>query len=1545
MKYHFTLANVLYSLLLVILIVSALMFAFVGTSSLLFDRLIDTLIDQLIPQDGKFIIDIGSVEPAMFNRIEVHDVHLYTKESSIDAYISSLTIYTPAFRFVHPLLYPKHVNIEVQQLDVRVGDLSQNEAISTTVIDVPFSVDLNVHDASLSYTNEDLQLVIEEASLFGEMRKDGFHGGSFQAKQISLTERSLGSLSSYHSNLIVQKRGNGELELITHIGPTTAKGLSTEVAIESGIVYATSPNLESFMKSIGELDLFSENVTAVSHIEGRNVGVAINQLEAHAQNSLHSTPLIRGTLLDSHITSEDLQLTIPSLKVSSTFDTEEVQGVLSLDDIVTIALDQSLIGEALIPSVSMNRTHNSSSYVADISFLHVSPSLLFDTPLPIDSLYLNRAHFLVIEDAFHQFDVESSFHLSGETSLAGASTITAEVALDAHIGSDTHSFNLYIEDLTSEAIHVGIEAHLSSSDMNYFTLLVRHPFGIEGSAYYDINDDMGKVSFHLNRFPLYSLTPMLENLAPTLLPFIIQETTLDAHIATQFNKSGLSGIGTTELGFSNVYVNEQTMNFAATVSQTVSEDAYVVDSATITTAGVRLAYSGTIDKTQLIPEGRLAAMSVQTGEEFVTADFKRVGPQTYHYVITPLIIPGIHFDGSISWSDEDLLKTDIVAYSKKYSYPFTMQLDTTTRLIEIEGENLQSQADLFSPLGIMKVEVNTTSLQLIERTQGILQGVPTVSSSLYAQLMLSDGKFSLYGDEILIEGLSWNGNLPWSLGFNVDVDRSHIVIDDVIYKDREGTLSGVAEIRNDDLLVLTNRLFDQFSFEMHLHDEHDTPIISSVFTTEIESHIAQGVISINQFDLRRIGVTISSTPIDMQLVGETDGDTHTLAYITLDGPTFSFDAHIDDKGIAVDTGVYEGTSGTIDIGPSFVEFGGRMHAKVDLFAPSAHFWKDSSSRISLIAESTLPPRSSLFDFIAHSHEIVDDDFAITLTHTGGSFFKDITIADGTHLIEYQQGVWNVHPLKGGSVSLYYDQETSYIDLNLYKGFPFQLHAYGFINKDMISLTVSDLLFDLTMLNPFFSEPVINFEEGLVRGEVLIDGPFHDPQYFGTLRSNNIDMTLFWTVGEYLSLKNPVVTISENLATVAPTTISINHTSGRSTSAVAQFEATLEKWIVPHYRIDVLEVHNPISFWLPIFMANVNVEAMVQGTFSIDGTPDDETLYGDIIASDAFVSIGTITPPTWYTEKTRTSIDMNFRTGKNVSFVYPNEESPILRATFSENQRFGVTTEAPSMLTTFSGEMLLRSGEIYYVQKNFYITEGSLKIPSLGTSLKDDVMPTVSLRARLREFDVDGSRIDIFMVLQDAPLDSIEPRFESIPQRDTNEILELLGQRIINPYSVQESGLQSFASVASTATDVITRLGVFQATTISIGFSTIIREALGLDVFTIRTNLLTNILFDTIPLTGGDTSSSPLARYLDNTTLYIGKFLFEELYLQGMLHLRKDPLARGSSFLANDLYVDTELSIEWDTPLATFSLFTQPEELSMFDLFDTMGFSVTKRFYF
>jgi hypothetical protein len=41
----------------------------------------------------------------------------------------------------------------------------------------------------------------------------------------------------------------------------------------------------------------------------------------------------------------------------------------------------------------------------------------------------------------------------------------------------------------------------------------------------------------------------------------------------------------------------------------------------------------------------------------------------------------------------------------------------------------------------------------------------------------------------------------------------------------------------------------------------------------------------------------------------------------------------------------------------------------------------------------------------------------------------------------------------------------------------------------------------------------------------------------------------------------------------------------------------------------------------------------------------------------------------------------------------------------------------------------------------------------------------------------------------------------------------------------------------------------------------------------------------------------------------------------------------------------ELSVEWANPMATFSIFTQPEELSLFSILDTIGFSATKRIEF
>ena len=95
--------------------------------------------------------------------------------------------------------------------------------------------------------------------------------------------------------------------------------------------------------------------------------------------------------------------------------------------------------------------------------------------------------------------------------------------------------------------------------------------------------------------------------------------------------------------------------------------------------------------------------------------------------------------------------------------------------------------------------------------------------------------------------------------------------------------------------------------------------------------------------------------------------------------------------------------------------------------------------------------------------------------------------------------------------------------------------------------------------------------------------------------------------------------------------------------------------------------------------------------------------------------------------------------------------------------------------------------------------------------------------------------------------------------------------------------------------------------------------------------------------------SPLASYLDGTTLYMGKYLTTDLYLGAMVHLAADRSGgmddSRTSFLTTDLSLDTEISIEWDNPLCNFRFFTRPSSINAFEIFDTMGFSLSRRFVF
>ncbi|MBG0767978.1 MAG: translocation/assembly module TamB domain-containing protein [Spirochaetaceae bacterium] len=296
----------------------------------------------------------------------------------------------------------------------------------------------------------------------------------------------------------------------------------------------------------------------------------------------------------------------------------------------------------------------------------------------------------------------------------------------------------------------------------------------------------------------------------------------------------------------------------------------------------------------------------------------------------------------------------------------------------------------------------------------------------------------------------------------------------------------------------------------------------------------------------------------------------------------------------------------------------------------------------------------------------------------------------------------------------------------------------------------------------------------------------------------------------------------------------------------------------------------------------------------------------------------------------------------MSFFYPNTQSPFIQATITENQKIMLTYDHIANDFAINGNLSFRSGEFYYFQKNFFITEGSLSLRTDALSGQNTIQPTINLRAKLTDFDAQGNRVDIFLILQDSSLTNLNPRFESTPPKDVNEILEILGQSILPTGAYGQVNLYSVASLAAAATDVAERLGYLQTSQTSL-LTDSIRISLGLDMFSIRSNILQNILIDALP--GASLANlSPLARYLNNTTIFMGKYVGEQFFLQALVHLTAiDGTEATRTFIYPDLSLDLELSLDWQNPIGTFSFFTQPNELSFVNILDTIGFSVTRRF--
>jgi len=487
---------------------------------------------------------------------------------------------------------------------------------------------------------------------------------------------------------------------------------------------------------------------------------------------------------------------------------------------------------------------------------------------------------------------------------------------------------------------------------------------------------------------------------------------------------------------------------------------------------------------------------------------------------------------------------------------------------------------------------------------------------------------------------------------------------------------------------------------------------------------------------------------------------------------------------------------------------------------------------------------------------------------------------------------------------------------------------GIIDSNYIDARTTDLYVDMGAFWRFVPPlDYLAFPGGIVTASIRVAGPLDEPEFFGNARGTSLQIL----VPEYLP--DPIRPVPVNVSlngyemNFGPVDAVVGQ--GRGT---ASGWARFDQWIPNTFTMDIQVPQNsPIPYDLDI--SGVLANGLAYGDLGLKLEDFVFSISGTLTAQDTEISLNSNEliasenrqAATYNESEVSVISDLTLRAGRRVDFFWPSVDFPMLQASADLGTGIHITTDAVAQRYTMTGDVKLRSGEIFYLERNFYIREGTLIFRENETQFD----PYITARAELRD-QADIGPVTISLLIDNAPLRSFTPRFVSSPSLSQIEIYSILGQ---NPQGEDSRNLATSAFFDSLAQfTVLARL------------QRQVRNFLGLDMLSLRTQLFQNML---IQVTGGRLSGNPSGReyrvgnYFNNTTVFIGKFLGADLFGEAMFSLEYDEnkLAWGG------LVLKPEFGLEMRNPDLFDIRFTMvplhPENMFI----DDVSFSFTRRWTF
>ncbi|MDR1636166.1 MAG: translocation/assembly module TamB [Treponema sp.] len=451
----------------------------------------------------------------------------------------------------------------------------------------------------------------------------------------------------------------------------------------------------------------------------------------------------------------------------------------------------------------------------------------------------------------------------------------------------------------------------------------------------------------------------------------------------------------------------------------------------------------------------------------------------------------------------------------------------------------------------------------------------------------------------------------------------------------------------------------------------------------------------------------------------------------------------------------------------------------------------------------------------------------------------------------------------------------------YAGFshpsPIRGSVAGTISPSEIDARAGDIYIDLAALWHFI--PVKTELEalgGYVTASLDIRGSLGDPEFFGRARGNSIRIRIPRFVDADIRPVPVDVLVEGNEMRFGPVPAACGGGSGLL-SGWFQFD----RWIPNIFSIDIaVPGGSPIPVKFDI--QGVLVRGIVSGNLDVSMENRNLMIDGDLTAQETEISLDAAElaraqeEDMWDVLPIPVTADIMITAGRRVEFLWPTRNFPMLRAYADMGAGARITVDTSGRRFSFTGDIDLRSGEIFYFERNFFIRSGTLSF----NENEQQFNPRISARAEAKDRTNEGP-VTISMVVDNAPLLSFQARFESSPALSQMEILSLLGQSITGSPDSAEGGTINNAFLASSA-DLFTQFQVVRR------MERTIRDFLRLDMFSIRTQVLQNYVFRAIGLEKDPVDRiASVGNYFDNTSVYVGKYIGSDMFIQSMVSLRYD----------------------------------------------------------